>query len=187
MTFGLAFMVSSRDSIVFTWWPAWVTVRIPEARSAVVATLSAALKAAINRRSVDTASTLESARLRSTIPRRSLISRGLVGSRLSQPYSTHFSKLILVSHQEYLLSVEYGVQEMIPARKFRLEFRDGIYGWIDRAADVLLDASEPRKYLVKRGLPNNQKIYVALRRLFLPCHRPIHKCHKYSLSERVQR
>jgi hypothetical protein len=40
---------------------------------------------------------------------------GLVGSRLSQPCSTHFSKLILVSQQEYLLAFEHGVQEMIPA------------------------------------------------------------------------
>jgi hypothetical protein len=52
---------------------------------------------------------------------------------------------------------------MIPARKLRLEFRDGIYGWVDGAADVFLDCGEPRKYLVKCGLSNNQKIYVALR------------------------
>src|SRR6266496_6655544 len=87
-------------------------------RRAVVALQSAALNAAMNRRSVDTASTFESARLRSTIPRRSLISPGLVGSRRSQPYSTHFSKLILVSHQKYLWSFEYGGQKMIPACKF---------------------------------------------------------------------
>src|SRR5437016_8774001 len=124
-------------------------------RSAVVAVQSAALKAAMNRRSVDTASTFESVRLRSTIPRRSLISPGLVGSRLSQPYSTHFSKLILVSQQKYLLSFEYGGQEMIPARKFRLEFSDGIYGWVDRAANTFLDCGEPRQYFVKRGLPND--------------------------------
>ena len=69
-----------------------------EARSAVVATLSAALKAAMNRRSVDTASTFASAKLRSTIPRRSLISRGLVGSRFSQPYSIHpIDKKLLVA------------------------------------------------------------------------------------------
>src|SRR5580658_6422125 len=143
MTFGLAFMVSSRDSIVFTWWPAWVTVRRPEARSAVVAMQSAALKAAINRRSVETASTFESARLRSTIPRRSLISPVLVGSRLSQPYSTHFSKLILVSQQKFLLAFEHGGQKMIPARKFRLEFLDGIHGRVDRAADVFLHCRKP--------------------------------------------
>src|SRR5205814_6943306 len=80
----------------------------------------------------------ESARLRSTIPRRSLISRGLVGSRLSQPYSTHFSKLILVSQQKFLLAFEHGGQKMIPARKFRLEFLDGIHGRVDRAADAFL-------------------------------------------------
>src|SRR6266496_1416863 len=124
-------------------------------RRAVVALQSAALNAAMNRRSVDTASTFESARLRSTIPRRSLISPGLVGSRLSQPYSTHFSKLILVSQQKCLFALEHGVQEVIPARKFRSEFRDGIYGWVDRAADVFLDCREARKYLVKCGLPNN--------------------------------
>ena len=44
----------------------------------------AALKAAMNLRSVDTATTFESARLRSTIPRRSLISPRLVGSRFHQ-------------------------------------------------------------------------------------------------------
>src|SRR2546425_1004929 len=109
----------------------------------------------MNRRSVDTASTLESARLRSTIPRRSLISLGLVGSRLSQPYSTHFSKLILVSQQKCLLSLEHGAQEMIPVRKSRLKFRDGVYGRVDGAADTLLDCGEPRKYLVKCRLPNN--------------------------------
>src|SRR5579864_4999380 len=105
--------------------------------------LSAALKAAMSRRSVDTASTFESEMLRSTIPRRSLISPGLVGSRLSQPYSTHFSKLILVSQQEYFLAFEHGGQKMIPARKFRLEFRDGIYGRVDRAADVFLHCRKP--------------------------------------------
>src|SRR6266700_1657981 len=109
----------------------------------------------MNRRSVDTASTLESARLRSIIPRRPLISPGLVGSRLSQPYSTHFSKLILVSQQKYLLSLEYGGQKMIPVRKFRLEFRDGIYGRVDWAANAFLDGREAREHLVKCGLPNN--------------------------------
>ena len=79
----------------------------------------------------------------------------------SQPYSAHFSKLILVSQHKYLSSFEYGGQEMTPARKFRFEFRDGIYGWVDRAADVFLDCREARKYLVKGGLPNHQKIYVA--------------------------
>src|SRR5246127_3478274 len=118
-------------------------VRRPEARSAVVAMQSAALKAAINRRSVETASTVESARLRSTIPRRSLISPVLVGSRLSQPYSTHFSKLILVSKQKFLLAFEHGGQKMIPARKFRLEFLGGIHGRVDRAAKVFLHCSEP--------------------------------------------
>src|ERR1700682_5764800 len=98
----------------------------------------------MNRRSVDTASTFESPRLRSTIPRRSLISAGLVASRLSQPYSTHFSKLILVTQQKYLLSLEHGSQKMIPARKLRLEFRHGIYGWVDGAADVVLSCGEPR-------------------------------------------
>src|SRR6267143_2726910 len=128
MSFGLAFTVSSRDSIVLAWWPAWVAVRWPEARSTVVARVRAALKAAMNRRSVDTASTLESARLRSTIPSRSLISPGLVASRLSQPYSTHFSKLIFVPYQKYLFALERGIQKVIPARKFRLEFLDGIHG-----------------------------------------------------------
>src|SRR5690349_795204 len=136
MSLGFNFTVSSSDSIVLTWCPACVTVRCPEARSAVVAVQSAALKAAMNRRSVDTASTLESARLRSTMPRRFLISPGLVGSRLTQPYSTHFSKLILVSQQEYLLAFEHSSQEMIPRRTFRLEFRDGIYGRVDRASDA---------------------------------------------------
>jgi hypothetical protein len=69
---------------------------------------------------------------------------GLVGSRLSQPYSTHFSKLILVSQQKYLLPCGYGGQEMIPARKFRLEFRDGIYGRVDWAPDAFLDRRQPR-------------------------------------------
>src|SRR5712692_9504397 len=131
MSFGLAFTVSSRDSIVLAWWPAWVAVRWPEARSTVVARVRAALKAAMNRRSVDTASTFESARLRSTIPRRSLISPGLVASRLSQPYSTHFSKLILVSHQEYLLAFEHRGQKMIPRCKFRLEFCQRIVSRVD--------------------------------------------------------
>src|SRR5206468_6352100 len=97
----------------------------------VVATLSAALKAAMNRRSVDTASTFESEMLRSTIPIRSLISPGLVGARLSQPYSTHFSELILVSQQEYFLAFEHGGQKMIPARKFRLEFCQRIDSRVD--------------------------------------------------------
>ena len=69
--------------------------------------------------------------------------------------STHVSKLILVSQQKYLLSFEYGGQKMIPARKFRLEFRDGIYGRVDRAADAFLDGREPRVYLIECGLPNN--------------------------------
>src|SRR5260370_23354749 len=97
----------------------------------------------MNRRSFDTASTFASARLRSTIHRRPLISLGLVGSRLRQPYSTHFSKLILVSQQKYLLAFEHGVQKMIPARKFRLKFQDGIDRWVDRAADAFLDCREP--------------------------------------------
>jgi hypothetical protein len=113
---------------------------------AVVAMQSAALKAAMNRRSVDTASTFESLRLRSTIPRRPLISPGLVGPRRSQPYSTHFSKLILVSQQKCLSALEHGGQKMIPARKLRFEFRDRIYGWVDRAADTFLNITEPRKY-----------------------------------------
>src|SRR5579864_8210916 len=119
-----------------------MTVRCPEARRAVDATASAAMKAAINRRSVDTASTFEFARLRSTIPRRSLISPGLVGSRLSQPYSTHFSKLILVTQQEYLLAFEDGGQEMTLARKFRPEFGDGICGRVDGATGALFCRSE---------------------------------------------
>src|ERR1700758_5391067 len=123
---------------------------------------SAALKAAINRRSVETASTLESARLRSTIPRRSLISPGLVGSRLSQPYSTHFSKLILVTQQEYLLAFEDGGQEMTLARKFRPEFGDGIYGRVDGATGALFYRSEARKHVVKRGLPNDHQVDIAL-------------------------
>lgn len=47
----------------------------------------------------------------------SLISPGLVGSRLSQPYSTHLSKLILISQQEYLVAFEHRGQKMIPRRK----------------------------------------------------------------------
>ena len=38
-TLGLAFIVSSNESIVLMWWPAWVEVRWPGARSAVVAML----------------------------------------------------------------------------------------------------------------------------------------------------
>src|SRR5439155_20392979 len=131
----------------------------------------------MNRRSVDTASTFESRRLRCTIPRRPLISLELVGSRLSQPYSTHFSKFILVSQQKYLLPFEYGGQKMISARKFRLEFRDGIYGRVDRAANALLDGRESREYLVKCGLSNHDQIHVALRRFFLARHRSVNKCH----------
>jgi hypothetical protein len=98
----------------------------------------------MNRRSVDTASTLASARLRSTIPGRLLISSGLVYSRLSQPYSTHFSKLIVVSHQEYLLAFHNGVQEVISTGNLRVEFCDGIYGRVDgtdfaQAADDIVD------------------------------------------------
>src|SRR5437764_14493948 len=93
----------------------------------------------MNLRSVDTAATLESARLRSTIPRRSLISPGLVGSCLSQPYSAHFSKLILVSQQKRLLTLEHGVQKVIPARKLCLEFRDSIKCCIYRANEAFLE------------------------------------------------
>jgi hypothetical protein len=128
---------------------------VPEARSAVVATQSAALNAAMNLRSVDTAPNLESARLRSTTPRRSLISPGLVGSRLSQPYSTHSSKLIFISQQKCLLTLEHGLQTVIPARKFGLEFSDGIYDWVYRATEAFLDGREPREYIVKCGVPNN--------------------------------
>lgn len=35
-------------------------------------------------------------------------------------YSTHFSKLIFVSQQEYLLALQYGPQEMIPVNNLRL-------------------------------------------------------------------
>ena len=84
-----------------------------------------------------------------------MISPGLVGSRLSQPYSTHFSKHILVSQQKCLVTLEHGVQKVIPARKLGLEFRDGIYGWVYRATEAFLDGRQPREYIVKCGLPNN--------------------------------
>src|SRR5271170_148706 len=139
MSFGSAFTVSSRDSIVLTWWPVCVAARWPEARSAAVATVSAAPKAAMNRRSADTASTLESLRPRSTIPSRSLISPGLQRSRLSQPYSTHFSKLIFISQQEHLLALQHSVQEVISVFNLRLELGNGVDRRVNETANLFLD------------------------------------------------
>jgi predicted nucleotidyltransferase len=56
------------------------------------------------------------------------------------------------------------VDLMIPACKFRLEFRDGIYGRVDRAADAFLDGREPREYLIECGLPNNHFLTAVLKR-----------------------
>jgi hypothetical protein len=43
---------------------------------------------------------------------------------------------------------------MIPVRKLRPEFLDGVYGWVDRALDALLDCREPRPYFIELGFPN---------------------------------
>src|SRR5262249_45354136 len=108
-------------------------------RRAVVAAVSAAPNAAVNRRSVDTACTLESVRPRSTMLRRFLISSGLVGSRFNHPYSTHFSKLIVVSDQKYFLSFRQAIQKMIPAEKLRSEFRGGVHSRINNATNLLFN------------------------------------------------
>src|ERR1700751_3328240 len=105
---------------------------------------------------------------------------------LSQPYSTHFSKLILVTQQEYLLAFEDGGQEMTLARKFRPEFGDGIYGRVDGATGALFYRSEARKHVVKRGLPNDHQVDIALCRFFLGCHGPVNKCQQDSFRQRVQ-
>lgn len=60
--------------------------------------------------------------LRSTMPRSALISLTVVSSRLSHPYSSHFSKLIFGADYKYFLSFQYGIQKMIAQKKLPLEF-----------------------------------------------------------------
>src|SRR5689334_9772326 len=96
----------------------------------------------MNRRSVDIACTLESVRPRSTMLRRFLISSGLVGSRFSHPYSTHFSKVIFLSDQKYLLFFHQTVQKMISAEKFRSEFSGGVHRRINDATNFLLNTGK---------------------------------------------
>src|SRR5947209_203741 len=113
----------------------WPTMLQPEARSAIVAAVNAAVKVATNRRSADIASTFESSRLRRTIPSSALISFALLGSRLSHPYSSHFSKLIFASNQKRFVAVEHGIQEMISSFQFCLELMHRIYGGVHRSAE----------------------------------------------------
>src|SRR6478752_65200 len=93
----------------------------------MVAAASAAVKLATNRRSAEIALTFASSRLRCTIPNSAFISSVLLGSRLSHPYSSHFSKLIFVPDQKNYLVFDYGMKKMISARPFLLEFVYGIY------------------------------------------------------------
>src|SRR5207244_2592141 len=130
ITLASALMVNSRDSIVLWWCPICVEVRYPDALSASVAAVRVALYAASNRRSWETAATLASLRSRSTIVSRFLISSRLVGSVLSQPYSTHSSKLIFVSDHEYLFAADHRIKEMISARELCLELGGGIDGGV---------------------------------------------------------
>jgi len=110
-------------------------------RSAVVATQSAALNAAMNRRSSIRLSTFESA---SYVPHSQeiFVSPGLIGSFLSQPYSTHFSKLILVPSKNTFCPLSTAFKKWFPLASFDLNPRR-IYGRVDRAADTLLDCREP--------------------------------------------
>jgi hypothetical protein len=67
--------------------------------------------------------TFESSRLRCTIPNSALTSSALLGSRLSQPYSSHFSKLIFIPNQKDFMAIDHGIQKMISVRQFALELR----------------------------------------------------------------
>jgi len=51
---------------------------------------------------------------------------------------------------------------VIPSRKLRLEFRGRIHGGMERAADAFLNGRESRQYLVKRVLPDDHDINIAL-------------------------
>lgn len=64
---------------------------------------------------------------------------------------------------------------MIPSRKLLLEFRGRIHGGIDWAADAFLSCREPRQYLVKRRLPDDHKVDIALCCFLFTCNRSIHK------------
>jgi hypothetical protein len=117
-------------------------------------------------------------RPRSTIRKRPLISSGLVGSRLSQPNSTHLSKLIVVSHQEQLWSLQNGIQEMISIQKLPLELSNRIYGWVYRPQKAFLYTGKMRKNSVDSGPSHNHKIDITHGRFRLPCCGAVHERHQ---------
>src|ERR1700733_7488833 len=104
------------------------------------------------------ASTFASLRLRVTSPNKFLISSGLDGSSLSQPYSTHFSKLIFVSGQKHLFASHHRLQEMVSVFKLGLEFVQRKDCRIDRASKVTLRGSQLREYLVQAHVADDHKI-----------------------------
>src|SRR5581483_555164 len=131
-------------------------------RNATFAAVRAALNAASNRRSSEIASTLASLRSRSTIVRRLLISSRLVGSALSQPYSTHFSKLILISDQKDLFPTDDRIQKVISAGKLCFELRNRIDGGIDRAPKRSLNLPQLPEHLFEGGSADDEQVNVAL-------------------------
>jgi hypothetical protein len=80
-----------------------------------------------------------------TMPNKSLISSGLEGSALSQPYSTQFSKVIFVSEEKHLFASHHRLQEMVSGFQFGLELFQREDGRIDRASEVALGGSQLRQ------------------------------------------
>ncbi len=126
----------------------------------------------MNRRSVDTASTFESARLRSTIPRRSLISTCAKSAPAlaNRTPPTFLSSSSSPSKNSFLAFEQRG-QKMIPARKFRLEFLDGIHGRVDRAADVFSP--------LERAVKGSRQVW--------PSQQPLDQHHSVPFLPRVRR
>src|SRR5213078_6438 len=121
----------------------------------MMAAVRAALNAASKRRSSEITATFASLRSRSTIVSRLLISSRLVGSALSQLYSTHFSKLIFVSNWENVLATHDRIQEMISAPGLRLEFGHRLDGGVDSRRERRLDISETRYHVFGRHLADD--------------------------------
>src|SRR6202167_3741791 len=129
------------------------------------------------------ASTFASLRLRVTMPNKSLISSGLDGSSLSQPYSTHFSKLIFVSGKKHLFASHHRLQEMVSLFKLGLELLQRKDCRIDRASKLTLSGSQLREDLIQAHVADHHKIHIARAILVPSRHRPVDESKRYFLYQ----
>src|ERR1700684_1223079 len=106
-------------------------------------------------------STFASLRARGTMPNKSRISSGLAGSALSQPSSTHFSKLIFVSDEKHLFASHHRLQEMVSGFQFGLELFQREDRRIDRTSEVALGGRQLHEHLIQAHVADDHKIHIA--------------------------